>query len=257
MKKWFSLSFLVIVFYIFIIPTHADAFHYGDRVQSSPVSLDLIAQVQERDIIAKNEDLTPCCKFEGDAVSTRLLARLGLSPIPPIEIFGLAGGADLSIDEFDQYDSNMDFAFGGGVHLILYETPSPGASHLFIEYSYLQFEAEDRVQVEKSSVNTIQDDEIRWREHVVQIGGDSRLGSVRPYGGLRFSIVRGEETFTVVNGGGLADPTIGPSDIEEDDLFGVFGGIDFFLDPADRVAFNLEASLFDVNSFRAGLRFNF
>jgi len=70
-----SIAFL---FSFIFLPSGVFAFHYGDRVSPAPVSLELIAGIQERDILEKSDDLVPCCKFKGDAVSSRLLARLGL-----------------------------------------------------------------------------------------------------------------------------------------------------------------------------------
>jgi len=270
-----SIAFL---FSFIFLPSGVFAFHYGDRVSPAPVSLELIAGIQERDILEKSDDLDPCCKFKGDAVSSRLLARLGLEAFQRVEVFGLIGGVGLSIDEFDGFDSNLDVAYGGGIRFILYEAPFPQASHIFLEYAYLQFDAEDRVEVEICSnptasdkcrdpnvtpefVKTVQDDEIKWKEHVVKIGGDSRVGFYRPYGGIRFSLVRGDESFSVVSFPTVSDSgfneNISPADIEEDDFFGVFGGLDIFLDPKDAIALNVEVSLFDVNSIQGSFRFKF
>ncbi|HEX9757434.1 MAG TPA: hypothetical protein VGB26_06490 [Nitrospiria bacterium] len=267
----------VFLFIILMVPSTGFSFHYGDRVSPVPVSVELITGVQERDIVEKSEDLVdPCCKFKGDAVSSRLLARLGIEAFHRVELFGLFGGVGLSIDEFGGFDSNLNMTFGGGARFILYEAPFPQASHIFLEYSYLQFDAEDRVEISKCSnpnassncslstatfVGTVQDDEIKWREHVVKIGGDSRVGYYRPYGGIRFSLVRGDEHFSLVSSPSVSDPGFNPNirsaSIEEDDFFGVFGGVDFFLDPSDSLVLNIEVNLFDVNSIQGGLRFKF
>jgi hypothetical protein len=53
------------------------------------------------------------------------------------------------------------------------------------------------------------------------------------------------------------NPNIRSASIEEDDFFGVFGGVDFFLDPSDSLVLNIEVNLFDVNSIQGGLRFKF
>jgi hypothetical protein len=267
---------IALLFFLIFLPSSVFGFHYGDRVSQAPVSLELITGIQERDIVEKSDDLVPCCKFKGDAVSSRLLARLGLEAFQRVEVFGLIGGVGLSIDEFNGFDSNLELAFGGGVRFILYEAPFPQASHFFLEYTYLQFDAEDRVEILKCSnpstsskgsdstatfVGTVQDDEIKWKEHVVKIGGDSRVGFYRPYGGVRFSLVRGEENFSLVSAPSVSDPgfnpNINPVDIEEEDLFGVFGGLDIFLDPKDAMALNIEIGLFDVNSIQGSLRFKF
>ena len=105
-------------------------------------------------------------------------------------------------------------------------------------------------------VITIQDQKIEWEEHVVKIGGESRYGPFRNYGGLRVSFVRGKSFFSLVGPPGPANE-IGPAGIEEDDNIGVFAGMDIFLDPGEALALNLELSLFDVNAFRMGLVYAF
>ena len=129
----------------------------------------------------------------------------------------------------------------------------------FLEYTFFTFDAEDRVEIERTNGFTLHDEEISWKEHIIKIGGDSRYRGYRPYGGLRFSIVRGDENFSLVRviSGSVPNPNISPAKIEEDDFFGVFGGLDIFLDPKDAIALNIEVSLFDVNSIQGSLRFKF
>ena len=257
-----------LLFPLFFFSPSVFAYDYGDKSRSSLLSLDLLAEVQERRVLDKGESLNPCCEFKGDAVSTRLLAKVGLRPVPPLEVYGLIGGADLSIDDFDGFDAKMNPAYGGGIHLVLFESPSPGESHLFLDYAYLQFTPKDRHEVSKcvsspcdapgNSVATVQDEKIQWREHVVKIGGDFRHDVFRPYGGLRVSFVRGRDSFSFVSATApIANPNIEAVDLVEDNTLGVFGGVDIFLDPTDALALNLEVSLFDVNSIRGGLRFAF
>jgi len=243
-------------FFIFL-PSSVFGFHYRDRVSPAPVSLELITGIQERDIVQKSESLDPCCKFKGDAVTSRLLARLGIEAFNRVEVFGLFGGTDLEISEFDGFDSSLDLAYGGGINLILYESPFPVAFHIFLEYTFFTFDAQDRVEIERTNGFTLHDEEINWKEHIIKIGGDSRYRGYRSYGGFRFSFVRGDENFPqvrVISGPGPF-PEIAPAKIEEDDFVGVFGGMDFFLDPKDSLVLNIEVSLFDVNSIQGSLRF--
>lgn len=46
-------------------------------------------------------------------------------------------------------------------------------------------------------------------------------------------------------------------DLEEDDNFGIFGGVDIFIDRSEKTAINFEVSLFDQDSFRAAIRREF
>ncbi len=256
--KWFTGVLFFCFITTFLFPSSPWAFHYGDRVQPAPGYIGFSIGIQERDILLKSDDLIPCCKAEGNAVTTQVMTRVGLKAIPRLEIFGMVGGVDLGIEEFGDFDSNFEVAFGGGARILLYEASHPQGSGLFLEYQYLQFSAQDRVEILKGTppVVTIQDQKIEWKEHLVKIGGEHRYGPYRSYAGFRVSFVRGESFFSLV---GAPDPMkeIGPADIEEDDNIGVFAGVDIFLDPREIFALNLELSLFDVNAFRAGLVFAF
>ncbi len=219
----------------------------GREPEDHLFSLDFLAQVQERDVVEKGEQLIGL-KMKGDADSTRLLVRGGFRPIPSLELYGLIGGADLSIDEFDGFDANMNAAYGGGLHLIPYQSPFHRSFELFMDAQYLQFTAKDHVLTDVSGLGpTEQDEEIRWKEYVAKVGVDSDHDFFRPYGGLRFSLMRGNDLLSVS----------GKLKLEEDNNIGVFGGTDIFLDPTKKAALNLEFSLFDVNSISAGLRLAF
>ncbi|MCI0529692.1 MAG: hypothetical protein L0Y56_19800 [Nitrospira sp.] len=209
-------------------------------------SLDLLTQIQNRDVVEKGQSLANL-KEKGDADSTRLLVRGGFRPIPSIQLYGLIGGADLSIDEFDRFNASMSVAYGGGIYLIPYQSPFPRQFALFVDAQYLQFTAKDRVLTDVLGLPTEQDEEIRWKEYVAKFGIASDHDIFHPYGGLRFSFVRGRDILSVS----------GRLRIQEDDTVGVFGGADIFLDPTKRAAFNLEFSLFDVDSISAGLRLFF
>jgi hypothetical protein len=223
------------------------AYDPGREPEDHLFSLDFLTQVQERDVVEKGEQLIGL-KVKGSADSTRLLVRGGFQPVALLEVYGLIGGADLSIDEFDGFDSNMRMAYGGGLHLILYQSPFPRPFDLFADAQYLQFSAKDRVLTDVSGLGpTEQDEEIHWRESVAKVGIDSDQHFFRPYGGLRVSLVRGDDNLSVS----------GKVNLREDDSVGVFGGADIFLDSTKKAALNLEFSLFDVNSFSAGLRLAF
>jgi hypothetical protein len=155
----------------------------------------------------------------------------------------LIGGADLNIDEFDGFDAGMNVAYGGGIRLIPYQATYPGALEFFVDAQYLQFTAKDHVLTGVGP----QDEEIRWKEYMAKVGLEADHDLFRPYGGLRFSLVRGRDILS----------TSGRLSLREDDNVGIFGGIDIFLDPAKRAALNLEFSLFDVYSLSAGLRLFF
>ncbi len=224
------------------------SFAYNPRyvTENHLFSLDFLTQIQNRDVVEEGQSLANL-KEKGDADSTRLLIRGGIRPIPPVELYGLIGGADLSIDEFDRFDAGMSVAYGGGIRVVPYQSSFPGQFTLFVDAQYLQFTAKDRVLTDVLGIPTEQDEEIRWKEYVAKVGLETDHDFFRPYGGLRFSLVRGKDILSVS----------GRLRIQEDDTVGVFGGADIFLDPTKRAALNLEFSLFDVDSISAGLRLFF
>jgi hypothetical protein len=112
-----------------------------------------------------------------------------------------------------------------------------------VDAQYLQFTAKDHVSTDVGP----QDEEIRWKEYVAKMGLEADHDFFRPYGGLRFSLVRAEDILSLS----------GRLSLNEDDTVGVFGGADIYLDPAKQAALNLEFSLFDVDSISAGLRLFF
>lgn len=239
-----SLSLIFVLgLWVFLSPP---AFAYHEGMRRSFVSLDLMTEIQERDVVERGEPLV-APKVRGDAVSSRFLLRTGLRPVHLVEIYGLVGGANLSIEEFDEFDSEMDLAYGGGFNFLFYESPSPPTLHVFLDIQYLRFVMKDQVETIVNNAPTPQDETIRWNEVISKFGVGVRHPSFRPYGGLRISFVRAKDS---LSGSGKLS-------LREDDNMGVFGGIDIFLDPAEALAVNLEASLFDVNSFRALLRIRY
>ncbi len=235
-----------VTFFSLIFPA-SSSFAYSPR-QVTPVtedhlfSLDFLTQIQTRDVVEKGAALIDP-KVKGSADSTRLLIRGGFRPAPPIELYGLIGGADLSIDEFDGFDADMNVAYGGGIRLVPYPAPYPGALAFFVDAQYLQFTGKDHVLTDVGP----QDEEIRWKEYVAKVGLEADHDFFRPYGGLRFSLMRGRDILSVS----------GRLSLREDDNVGIFGGADIFLDSAKRAALNLEFSLFDVDSISVGLRLFF
>lgn len=207
----------------------------------SVFTLALQTEVQERDVVDRGDPLVGG-EFKGDAVSNRFLIRGGLQPVPVFELYGLVGGVDLRIDDFNDFDSGLDLAYGLGFQLVLFESPYPQSLRFFWDTQFLRFVVEDRI-----SEPIEQDETIRWNEVVTKIGVASANPLFRPYGGLRFSLVRAKDLLDIS----------GKLSLREDDNVGIFGGVDIYLEPTKAVALNLEFSLIDVNSFRAGFQFAF
>ncbi|HEY5593730.1 MAG TPA: hypothetical protein VIL61_01050, partial [Nitrospiria bacterium] len=100
-----------------------------------------------RDIIEEDPAIAGF-KFKGAAGSTRLIAKAGLEVGGVVNLYVQGGAADLSIDEFDNYDAPMKGMYGGGLRINLYRAPYRDGLTLFIEGSALRFTADDRVETE-------------------------------------------------------------------------------------------------------------
>lgn len=227
------------VFLATALSAQARAADFGYGGGGSFFAVELTTEVQSRDVVEKGQILLDP-KVKGDAVSTRFLLRTGIRPTPQFEFYLLGGGTTLRIDEFD-FDSKMDAAYGGGIHMILFESPMPRSMQLFMDARYLRFVAKDKI----TPLDI--DETVRWNEVVGKFGIAGQNPFFRPYGGLRVSFVRAKDSLE----------RVGKLSLREDDNVGFFGGIDIFLDPSGAASVNLEFSLLDVDSIRGGFQFSF
>ena len=209
-------------------------------------------------------------KFRGEAVSTRLLAKMGIEVWEVLDVYVQGGGADLSIDEFDDYDGDLTGAYGGGVRVNLYRSPFRDQLTLFVEGNVLRYTTDDSITIlqectVKSGCSTdpgsdfrrIADEEIEWNEYTVLVGASGRMEGFDLYGGIRLSMVDGEDRIRAKPDSNFPAAFKTDLDLEEDDNFGIFFGIDVFLDRSEKIALNFEASIIDQDSFRAAIRREF
>jgi opacity protein-like surface antigen len=244
-----------------IIPIEAMAYNEDSRIH-----FEALFEALERDI---EEEATT---FQGQnfpeetatAQSLRLLGKLSIRVIDPLEIYGLIGGSDLEVDDFG-FSSDFEGAYGGGARVILFRERDPRRPfQIFADYHFLRFEAEDRVSFAptidlngngvidpgETLTDEIVEEEIDWLEHVLKIGVMGRHYEFEPYGGIRFSVVRGEDRIhSQVQRLDL--------DIENDDTFGIFLGTAYYLSPSEQAALFVEGSLFDQYSLTGGIRVGF
>ncbi len=181
--------------------------------------------------------------YESRADTTRLLARFGVRPVPILEIYGLAGGADLSLPDFDDFRGDFVGAYGGGARLTFYQSPIYPGLKFYIDGNVLQFESRDTHLVD----TIVQEEKIRWTEYTGMVGIRGRYFLTEPYGGIRASWVSARDRI----------PSVGDLHIRQQDSVGLFAGIDIYLDRSRTVALNIEGTAIDQNSIRGGLRFNF
>lgn len=207
------------------------------------VQLDLSASIATRTV---TEDLSPGAHFEGDADSSRILARLGFKPWMPVEIYAQLGAASIDIDEFNNFDGDYGLAYGAGFSLSLYQSPAPERFQFLLQGDALHFKTSDTVRTVISGVDTVVDEEIRWREYTIQGIGRWRVFPWEPYVGARFSWVDATDD--------LDHPAIGKLDLEAQDNIGLVAGVTLFLDRRENFATNFELTLIDQNALRAGIR---
>ena len=225
--------------------------------------------VYSRDIVEEDPAITDF-KFNGTADSTRIIAKVGVNLGDVLNLYLQGGAADLSIDEFDNYDASMNGAYGGGLRINLYQAPYRDGPKLFVEGSYLRSKTDDRVQSDVScttehgcpantgnSITLLPNETIQWNEYTFLMGGSGRYFDVAPYGGIRLSKVDGTDRVRTVPDSNFPNGFRVNADVKERDNFGIFFGTDVFLDRAGKTALNFEASLFDVYSFQAGIRTTF
>jgi hypothetical protein len=205
--------------------------------------LGLFTQVSTRRVV---EEISPGEDFEGDAVSTKVIARIGVKPLRRLELYLQGGTANLHIDEFNDYRGDYSFAYGGGLILTLYEYPEPDRFRIIAQGDALTFTTDDTIltTIQGQSVNVTE--EIRWLEYTVQSAGIWRVNNWEPYMGVRLSWLDSTDE--------IKDPRVGKLTLEEDKNIGIMLGTDVYLDPRENFAVNIEASLIDQESFKIGVK---
>jgi hypothetical protein len=223
------------------------------------------AGIAARDVSEEGKDLAGF-KFKGEAVTTRLLSRVGVDLDRFADVYFQGGGVDLSVDEFDNFDSNLEGAYGAGLRVNLYRSGYRDDLTVFAEGNWLRFTANDKIQTlscplaggcagnEDAYLPRIADEKITWNEYTALIGasGRSEMGSL--YGGIRLSFVDGKDKVRAGADSTFSEALRSTLDLKEDDNFGLFFGVNLFLDRMEKSVVSLEASLIDQDSFRVALR---
>jgi len=186
----------------------------------------------------------PLLKVYGNGDSTRLLAKLGIRA-GYFDAYLTFGGATLSIDEFNGYDGRMAPAFGGGLNIIMYQSPEYGHFNLFFNPDILYYKTSDTIQFFSQSMGWITENhDISWTEYTFKFGGSARYGPFENYGGISISFVNGQETGNA----------FGTADFKESDNVGLFLGANFYFDPTGRASIFGEIGGGDNNYLKVGIR---
>lgn len=242
-------SFVVISCFLFLTLWLYGASLYAQERPVPPKSIkgfleiDLSTQISTRTVV---EETSPGVNFEGEAESTRVLARIATKPFRPLELYLQAGMANLIIDEFNDYRGDYELAYGGGVALTVYEYPGPKKFQVITRADTLHFKTTDNVLTTISGVDTFVKETIRWREYTLEGIGLWRSQYWEPYLGARFSWLDSDDT--------IHDPSVGKLSLEEDSNFGFVLGANLYFDPRENFSLNLEATLIDQNALKVGLK---
>jgi len=221
-------------------------YHFSVGVEGDFISRDIV----EDGFACNNCNIASFPQTWATASMNRVLARIGFSPIDNLEIYGVAGGNDLQIDEFDGYNANMVFAYGGGIHWIYYQFPTyQGPLDLFADFRYLRFRAKENILFFAANNENV-NETITWNEYVLKLGISGRRYLFEPYGGMRFSTIYGKDNI----------PTVEQNinlNFWQDNVFGLFVGSNIYFTPADKAFFFIEAAIIDEYSVNLGVRVRF
>lgn len=205
--------------------------------------VDLSTQIATRTVV---EETNPGVNFDGDAESTRVLARVATRPWRPVEFYLQAGTANLVINQFNDYRGDYGFAYGGGASLTLYEYPGPKKFQVITRADILNFKTTDHVLTVIESQDVFVEEAIRWREYTLEGIGIWRSEYWEPFIGARFSRLDSRDT--------IGDPRVGRLSLEEDSNLGLVAGTNLYFDPRENFALNIEATLIDQLSLKIGLK---
>lgn len=238
----------LLLFCVVPIPTRTFAQERFQETTPGHFTLELGIKFLERDITEDPGAISLGTSTPALPTSTRLLAKLAVDLTPNLQIYGLIGGSDLRVDEFDGYSSDFGTAYGGGLRITVYPETFRVPVKLFFDGSFLRFHVEDTITPAFGPrAGLLTDDKITWNEGVLKIGVAGRHDFFEPYGGVRFSIVRGQERLT-------GSETL---DFNEDFVFGIFAGSDIYLDRSRQTAMFVEANIIDENSIAGGVKVRF
>lgn len=230
-------------------------------VSPPPVSFGVEVGLVSRDIEEEGPTLGTVV---GTADSSRVTARLGLQVAPPLILFGDIGFADVAVDEFDFYHSDLELLYGGGVRVILSPASHPQGVSVYTDLTVSRLSTDDQVTICLAACDTVTpteelaQEELAWTEYAVAVGAKGRYENLRPFGGLRVSKLDGRDHIrTILLAPGDPNYVDAKVDVRQRDPVGFFLGADILLDREERSAITVQLSGIDENAFRIGYKVAF
>ncbi len=225
----------------------------AEAVSAPAVSFGVEVGLVSRDIEEEGPTLGTVV---GTADSSRVTARLGLQVAPMLILFGDVGFADVAVDEFDLYHSDLELFYGGGVRVILSPAPYPQGVSVYTDLTVSRLNTDDQVTICLDFCDTatpteeLADEELAWTEYAIAVGAKGRYENLRPFGGLRVSKLDGSDHVR----SNSVDVKV---DVKQRDPVGFFLGADILLDREERSAITVQLSGIDENAFRIGYKVAF
>ena len=256
-QRMVSLFFISVLLLLTALPNNLFAYNADGRIH-----FEGSFEVLDRDIEEENSQFLGQVfpKERTSIESLRLLGKLSFRVVDPVEIYGLLGGSDLELKDFD-FSSDFSTAYGGGLRVVLFRDKSPELPYqVFADYLFLRFKTHATIFFQPIDANgfpipagnsgELVNEKVVWDEHVLKLGVLARHDVFEPYGGIRFSFVHGKDHI--------------PSQFQtldlhfkQSDTFGIFGGVSYYLSRSEQAAVFIEGSLFDQYSLTGGIRVGF
>ena len=171
---------------------------------------------------------------DDQVASRRALLRAQFGVLDGLDLFATVGLGDLEFDHAD-FEGSLGESLGAGLRYGLLNFRDAAMKLVLdVQGEYLRSsDGDQRVRNQSYHAAALL---------VKEIGAASRIGYLFPYGGVRVSYAR-------------YDARGGVDDYTADDLVGVFGGVDYFVNP--NVFFSGEAHLFDEMGLYLGAGYRF
>ncbi len=206
-------------------------------------------------------------RLTGEARSQRLLVRFTHSVGSLVAVFARAGGADLALPQFDNFQANLAPAYGGGVRLALPVLPTSEPWRLFAEAEALTAQVSAPVLSADCLAHTncqagtalprAGDEDVAWTESSVVLGAEVRRGAIEPRLGVRLSWLTGRDRLTLRPDARFPAPQVLEATIQQEAIVGMVIGAELTLDRTERTALALEGRFFDVYGGTIRVRVNF
>lgn len=171
---------------------------------------------------------------DDEVTNRRVLFRAQYGPVEWLDLYAILGFTDAELDDED-FEGSLGGTFGLGAHVQALHFPD-SAVKIVLDLQGEYFRSEDGSKRVKTQA-------YHGAAYVVkEIGAAGRVGYFYPYGGIRVSYAH-------------HDVNKGIEDLHAEDLVGLFGGVDYFVNP--NVYFAGEIHLFDETSLFLGVGYRF